>query len=326
MKPLSKSIFAFFLLFIGVFITSCASDFNQKQSYPKQLNQGFITMEDCDLYYEESGSGIPLIVVHGGPGLDQEYLKPQLLHLAANYRLIFYDQRGSGKSLKTPIDEKHIHIDQFVEDLEALRKSLGLEKFIIMGHSWGGLLAMQYASAHQDHLLGLILVNSVSADYKGQKAFMDEFEVRAKNIRNDLEPLFTYENFKELNAAQISNLYQKAFSIYFYDAKKVEELNLNCNVTSAQSGYKIRKEMMKTSYLNPSINLFPKLKTLDIPTFILHGKQDIVPAWTAEEIKEAIPHAEIVILDHCGHFSYIEKPSQFFTELNKFLSKFSSES
>ena len=79
--------------------------------------------------------------------------------------------------------------------------------------------------------------------------------------------------------------------------------------------------MSKTSWLHPSINLFPKLKTLTVPTFILHGKQDIVPVWTAEEIKAAIPHAEIVILDHCDHFPYIEQPFQFFSELNNFLYK-----
>ncbi len=320
MKILSKSILAALLLFTVMVAPSFAQD-----DHPlSQHRQGFVVIADGSLYYNEIGRGIPIIIVHGGPGvLDQGYLQPQLLQLAAEHRLIFYDQRGSGKSLNTKLDEKHINIDQFVEDLEVLRVSLGLEKFILMGHSWGGLLGMQYAIAHQDHLLGFVLLNTAPADEKGQKAFVDEFEKRTKNIQDDIKLLFAYENLKALNATQISALYRKLFSVYFYDPNKVKDLNLNFNVASAQSGVRVMEVMLKTSWLRPNINLFPQLKTLNVPTFILHGKQDIVPVWTAEEIKSAIPHAEIVILDHCDHFPFIEQPSQFFTELNKFLNKIS---
>lgn len=317
MKNLLRSTFT--LLFVGITFASFAKESDFPSDIPHQ--QGFVQVDEGRLYFNEVGLGVPIIVLHGGPGLDHGYLQPQLLQLAANHRLIFYDQRGSGKSVDTKLDEKHINLHQFVEDLETLRKSLCLEKFVLMGHSWGGFLAMQYAIDHQDHLMGLILLNTAPADYKGQKAFLDEFGVRTKNMNNDLKPLFAYEDFKKLDAAQISTLYRKLFSVYFYDPNKVEELTLNFNVASAMSGFKVNEEMTKTSGLHPGIDLFPHLKNLTVPTFILHGRQDIVPAWTAEEIKKAIPGAEIVILDHSDHFPYIEQPSQFFTELNKFLNK-----
>ncbi len=284
--------------------------------------QEFVKVNDGSLFYYRTGKGVPIIVLHGGPGLDQEYLKPQLLKLAKNHELIFYDQRGSGKSLETPMDEEHINLHQFVEDLELLRKSLGLNKFILMGHSWGGLLGMQYAIDYQDQLLGLILLNSAPADYKGQKAFADEFALRTKNIHQEIKPFFAYEDFKKLNSIQISNLYRKLFSVYFYDPEKVKELTLNFSVASAQSGVKVMEIMSKTSWLHPSINLFPKLKSVTVPTFILHGKQDIIPVWTAGEIKNAIPNAEMVILDQCDHFPYVEKEKQFFNQLNKFLENY----
>ncbi len=318
MKALSKSIFV--LLFVGIVFTGFAKE-HQRSNESQEQQQSFIKVREGCLYCSEIGQGVPIIVVHGGPGLDHGYLQPQLLQLSANHKLIFYDQRGSGKSLETPLDEEHINIHQFVEDLEDLRKSLGLNKFVLMGHSWGGLLAMQYAVDHQDHLIGLILLNSAPADYKGQKAFIDEFGARTKNIHNDIKPLFAYEDFKKLNAIQISDLYRKLFSVYVYNPEDVKDLSLNFSVASAQSGFKVMEEMSKTSWLHPNINLFPKLKTLMVPTFILHGTQDIVPAWTSEEIKNAIPNAEMVMLDHCDHFPYIEQPSQFFTELNNFLDK-----
>lgn len=307
MRTFLKSILTIFL--IGVPFVSFA------------WQQGFVQVDEGRLYYEEQGQGVPIIVLHGGPGLDQGYLKPQLLQLAANHRLIFYDQRGSGRSLDTKIDEKHINIHQFVEDLELLRKSLCLDQFVLMGHSWGGLLAMEYAMVHQDHLMGLILVSTAPADYKGSKAFMDGFEVQSKHLHNDLKPFFTYEDFEKLDAAQIETLYRKLFSVYFYNPNEVKDLTLNFGVESARKGFKVLEELTKTYYCQASTDLFPHLKSLTVPTFILHGKQDIIPVWAAEEIKEAISQSEIAVLDHCGHFPYIEQPSQFFTELNKFLLK-----
>lgn len=318
MKLLSQSIFA--LLLIGSGFTGFADEQTSKSSVAEQ-QLSCVKVRDSCLYYNEMGQGVPIVVVHGGPGLEHGYFLPQLSHLAANHRVIFYDQRGSGKSLDTPMDVDHINIHQFVEDLDALRASLGLNKFILIGHSWGGLLAMQYAVDHQDHLIGLILLNSAPADYKGQKAFIDEFGERTKSIQNDIKPLFSYDEFKKLNASQITELYRKLFSVYFYNPEDVKALSLNFTESSGQSGFKVMEEMTKTSWLQPHINLFPKLKTLMVPTLILHGKQDIVPVWTAQEIKEAIPHSELVVLDHSDHFSYIEQPVQFFTELNHFLDK-----
>lgn len=311
-----------FLLYFCLLVYSIDAHELISKSYVKEeVKEGFVSVKDGKLFYRTAGKGLPLIVLHGGPGLDQDYLLPQLYKLAENNLVIFYDQRGSGKSLKTELDEKHINIHQFVEDLEVLRTSFEFDKFILMGHSWGGLLAMQYAIDHPESIVGLILLNTAPADYKGQKAFIDEFGLRTKNIHDDIKPLFTYEGFKDLNAAQISDIYRKLFSIYFYNPEKAKELSLNFNIVSAQNGFRVMEEMSKTSWLQPNINLFPSLKTLQIPTFILHGKQDIVPAWTAKEIKDAIPQSEIILLDDCGHFPYIEQPLQFFKELNHFLQK-----
>jgi len=311
-----------FLLCFFLFVSSInAQEITTKSYVKEEIKEGFVSVKDGKIFYRAAGKGVPLIVLHGGPGLDHDYLLPQLYKLAENNLVVFYDQRGSGKSLETKLDEKHINIDQFVDDLEALRISLGFDKFILMGHSWGGLLAMEYAVDHQENLIGLILLNTAPADSKGQKAFVDEFGSRTKNIYNDIKPFFAYEDFKKLNAIQISDLYRKLFSAYFYNSEGVKDLSLNFSVASAQSGFKVMEEMSKTYWLQPNIDLFPKLKKLKVPTFILHGKQDIVPAWTAQEINDAIPQSEIVILDHCDHFPYIEQPSQFFAELNEFLHK-----
>lgn len=291
-------------------------------AYPNaDESEGVVKVRGGELYFKTFGKGEPLVVLHGGPGLSHDYFLPQLIKLAEKNLVIFYDQRGSGRSLNTKIDEEYINSDQFVEDLETLRQSLGLEKFILMGHSWGGMLAMQYATKYPDNLSGLILLNSSPANFKGQKAFIDEFAKRTKDILDDIKPLFAFEDFKKLNATQITEVYRQLFSVYCDDPEKSQKLNLNFNGASAQSGFKVMEEMSKTSWLHPSIDVIPKLKDIKVPTLILHGKQDIVPLWTAEDIKNAISDSDLVILDHCGHFPFIEQPTLFFETITLFLNK-----
>ena len=107
-----------------------------------------------------------------------------------------------------------------------------------------------------------------------------------------------------------------------FDPTLIDNLSLNFTVESAQSGFQVMGEMPKTVWIQPGTNLFPDLKTLNVPTFILHGKDDIVPDWTAEQIHAAVPNSEMVMLEECGHFPYIEKPSRFRNGL--FLGAFSS--
>jgi pimeloyl-ACP methyl ester carboxylesterase len=98
--------------------------------------------------------------------------------------VIFYDQRGSGRSLEARIDSKYISSDQFVKDLEKLRLELGLKKIALIGPSWGGFLSMSYAIKYSVNVSSLILVGSVPADYKGQKAFSVEFnKKKVSNIK-----------------------------------------------------------------------------------------------------------------------------------------------
>jgi len=311
---LKLKIFLFFIL-----TTLTLTSYTAPLHPLKGNSSGYVQVEQGKLFYQKFGSGTPIIVLHGGPGLDQSYLLPQMLDLAKDHEVIFYDQRGSGKSLETRIDPSYINITQFTKDLEELRKQLKLDKFILLGHSWGGLLAMNYSVTYPDHLAGLILLSTAPADFKGQQAFVTEFTKRTQPIKNEIGPLSNYQEFEKLNAFEISKLYRTLFSVYFYNPRKVEDLTLNMPEVSAKSGANVLEIMSKTSWLIPDTNLFPQLKKITVPTLIIHGKEDIVPLWTAEEIKKAIPHAQIASIEKCGHFPYIEKPDQMFSQIRYFL-------
>ncbi|PCJ24187.1 MAG: hypothetical protein COA94_07565 [Rickettsiales bacterium] len=316
MRVENKFNLSLIVILLSVLIVSCANQISNKNT---QSNQGYIQVQGGKIFYKSMGQGTPILVVHGGPGLDQTYLQPQLFEFAENHQLIFYDQRGSGKSLESTDNSSNINIEQFIADIEELRTKLGLKKIILMGHSWGGLLSMHYATKYSKNLHGLILLNTAPANHKGQKAFVDSFMERTANIKKDITPLFSYKEFEKQNANEIADLYRKVFSVYFYNQSDVKSLNLTFNVNSAKSGFKVNEKMSKTAWLETGINLLPQLKTLKVPTLILHGKQDVVPLWTAKEINSVIKGSKMITLENCGHFPYIEKPNEFKRAVNDFI-------
>lgn len=120
------------------------------------VQEGFVIANNSDVYYKTIGEGEPLLIIHGGPVLDHSYFLPHLEPLAKDCQLIFYDQRACGRS-SVAIDSASMNLDGFVEDIEYIRRSLNLEKINVLGHSWGGLIAMKYGIAHDDKLDRMIL-------------------------------------------------------------------------------------------------------------------------------------------------------------------------
>lgn len=273
-------------------------------------SSGYIPVKQGKLYYERSGSGQPILVLHGGPGsgLDQSYFKPQLLALATKHEIIFYDQRGSGKSLDTAMDRGVINLQQFTDDIESVRKSLGLDKVILLGHSWGSLLAMNYTITYPDRVTRLILIDSMPANLSGKFAALQALNQRIEPFEDEIAPLGNYDQLKKLTAEQIISLNRKLFSAYFYNPQDADKLTLDMTVESSLSGFKVSQMMTQDLYGD----LLPKLTTLNVPATIIHGEKDFVPLSTAQDIAKAIPNAKLVVIPKSGHFPFIENPDAFF--------------
>src|SRR5713101_9979878 len=122
--------------------------------YP--LQDGFVDANGVMIYYVALGQGEPLLIVHGGPGASHDYFLPYLLPLARHNKLIFIDERGSGRSQKLD-DASGYTVENMVEDVESVRQALGLGKISLLGHSYGGALAQAYALKYQRNLSHLIL-------------------------------------------------------------------------------------------------------------------------------------------------------------------------
>ena len=126
----------------------------------------------AQLYSRSIGSGRPIIVLHGGPDFDHHYLRPELDLLASSYRLVYYDQRGRGRSARG-VASDDVGIDSEVADLDAIRSHFGLSSVAVLGHSWGGMLAMEYGTRHPDRVSELILLNTAPASGRDASAFRE---------------------------------------------------------------------------------------------------------------------------------------------------------
>lgn len=277
----------------------------------------YVENEEAKLFCRSFGEGKPIIVLHGGPGLTQDYLLPGMTELAKNHQVIFYDQRGCGQS-EGVISSENITIPQYIRDLEAIRKETGHSTFILLGHSWGGFLAMQYAICHPDHLEKMILSNSMTATSEDLAMFLQEWFKRMTPILPKLNAIQDSQAFKEGDPQTVEEYYQTVFKPYCFNPESVDLLNLKLSRTAAVNGQLVKTLFNKELFEMP-YDITPALLKLNIPTLVIHGDYDPIPASTAENIHKNIPHSQFILLKDCGHFPYVETPKPYFKAINDFL-------
>lgn len=159
------------ILVILILLGSIVGGYSEVSSV--QIMEQAIDAENAKIFCRTIGKGNPVIVIHGGPGSGQDHLLPQFYALAKNNFLIFYDQRGAGKSTGE-INEDTMSVAMFVKDLEVLRKTFNYNKVSLLRHSWGSFVAMCYAIEHPERVEKLVLSNPCPASY-------DDFSLFEKN-------------------------------------------------------------------------------------------------------------------------------------------------
>ncbi len=261
------------------------------------------------LFQLRIGTGPPVVVLHGGPGASHDYLRPGFDLLARGRTLIYYDQRGGGQSPVppgTPVGWK-----EQVADLEALREAWGLERLVICGYSWGGLLAMLYATEHPDRVERLALVSPAPA----WKAAREEFE--ATFAARNLDPALQAERAELRHSglrerdpvAYQRRLFELSVVPYFVDPALVHRL------TAFRIVGRTQQEVWASL---GNYDLREQLAQLRMPSLVLHGREDVIPVWAAEEAARLL-RAEWHELSPCGHCPHVEQPAAFSEALDHFL-------
>jgi proline iminopeptidase len=270
-----------------------------------------IAVDGARIYHHILGSRGPhLIVVNGGPGFDHNYLhaSPVWHELAANRRIVFYDQRGNGRS---PADNKSaMDLAAQVQDLESLRASLGVDRIDLLGHSWGGYLAMAYAARHPKRIASLVIVDSAAPRWSDTLFLFDQVFPETTEAQRQTEAAQARGDQKAVDAS--IRLY---LSMLFYSPEKRDAFLANA------SQYHFNKQVNEAVGRDlATVDLNPELGKFAFATLVMTGRFDInVAPLTAYKIHQAVPGSTFVVFERSGHIPFYEEPKAFLRELNAFL-------
>ena len=267
------------------------------------------------LYVKRVGQGEPILVVHGGPMLEHGYLAGHLQPLSATHELIFFDQRLSGRSAgEVPVES--VRLATFVDDIEALRKHLGLGRVHVLGHSWGGLLAMRYAIRYGENLRSLILLDSMSASSKLAK---EENELLAARLTYQdklaAAALRAKPAFVRRESAAIREVLLQSFEVQFHDRSLIDRLQLYVPPDIAARSRQFGAMMVDLK----EYDFHAELRRIQVPTLVLYGASEPTARLTGAALHSHLPHSKFVEIEGAGHFPFIEQPAAFHREVAAFL-------
>ena len=262
------------------------------------------------LFERRVGDGPPTVVLHGGPGAHYDYLLPGFDRLAGGRTLLFYDQRGGGRS---PVDrDVAVGWREQVADLEALRQAWGIDRLSLAGYSWGGLLSLLYALEYPDRVASLALVSPAPV-WRGAR---DEYEGRlaAQNAAPALvEARLRVQagGLRELDPASYrQRMFEFSVAGYFHDPA------LARNLTPFRITGRTQQAVWDSL---GAFDLRARLPSLaGIPAVVVHGGDDPIPIATAE-VLAGLLQAPLHRIVACGHVPYVEAPDQFVAALDPFL-------
>ena len=283
---------------------------------PAPREEGTTTTTASPLYWASYGlANAPrLLVLHGGPGADHCYLLPQMLHLGENHDLLFYDQRGGGRSksdARVPVTwQTH------VEDLLRVIEEFSLDPLSIVGYSWGAMLALLYAIEQRKNPgrpapARMALINPAPLTLEYRRQFEAEFARRQlvpemQELRDELAA----SGLREKDPAAYR---QRAFELgvagYFSNPRSANDL------TPFRVVGRVQQSVWESL---GNFNLIRDMEGIRIPSIVISGRDDPIPTASSVEAAKALG-TKLVLLDECGHVPYVEQPAQLFAALDTFL-------
>lgn len=291
--------------------------------------EGFVDANGLMIYYKTLGKGEPLVILHGGPGASHDYFLPYLLPLARHNRLIFIDERGSGRSQKLE-DPSGYTIENMVEDVEAVRQALGLGKINLLGHSYGGALAQAYALKYQQNLAHLILGSTWSSTEGLNRIFVKMKENMSPELRDRLDKmeaagLFGHGKVYEQNrytAEYMIAAWGEGYFPYVYHNRP--DPNYDPITNGNMSWYLYRQmwgehgEFVVDGNLK-SVEYTNRLSAIKVPTLIAVGEHDECDPSLSQMMHDKIPGSKLAIMPNSGHMTFVDQPNLFIRTVDEFL-------
>ena len=276
-----------------------------------QLNVGATA-----LYVRVIGKGQPMIVLHGGPDFDHSYLLPDLDRLKDAFQLIYYDQRGRGRSADK-VKPEDVTLTSDLDDLDRVRQHFRLDSVALLGHSWGTVLALEYALRHPTRVSHLVLMNPAPASTADLTAFR---KVYLQKIGADMDrqrAIVKSPAYQAGDPEAVTARYRIHFKPALARPEDYERLMATMQAGFRSQGHEgivkaraVEDRLMLDTWQIPGYDLLPKLRSLRIPTLVIAGDKDFFPLEVAAHIANALPDAKLVTTKDCGHFAFLECPGE----------------
>jgi proline iminopeptidase len=289
--------------------------------------EGQIPVGKASLYLRDIGRGQAIIVLHGGPDFDHRYLAPDLDRWADGFHVIYYDQRGRGRSADG-VQPADVTLASELGDLDAVRRHFGLESPVVLGHSWGTVLALEYALGHPAHVSRLILMNPAPASAGDfallRTKYLEKLGAEAERQRK----IVASAAYQEGDPATVAARYRIHFKPALKEARDYETLMQRMEAAFISQGKEgivkaqaVEDRLMQETWTREDYDLLPRLRDLRIPTLVIYGDHDFIPGDIAQHIAGAMPQARLVTLKDCGHFTHLECPGEVRREVDRFLKR-----
>ena len=278
-----------------------------------------------------------LVILHGGPGFSAHMFYSWGPSLEKTLNVVYLDQRGSGESAHltvanvtapTPAEVKGYTVTNLLGDIEGVRQSLKVDRWYVLGHSWGGMLGLEYVTAHPDHVLGYIHMDGLVSVPQMQNSVLDsagkKFAGTDPKDDADLAQVMQLRALPPDSPIRLFGALGLAMGpagLYFAGDQKAGFAAAYAQIGAAIAPYHLAPAALMPAS-EPGAALIvsdhyltrddtPLLAKVTVPTLILNGKQDgVIPLSVAEAAHTAIKGSRLVELDHCGHFPFFEQPEK----------------
>ena len=265
------------------------------------------------IHLKTFGKGQPLLIINGGPGFSSEGFISLAKILSKSAKAIIYDQRGTGKSTIDGINSSTITMDLMVKDIETIRKYLEIEEWVVMGHSFGGMLASYYASKHPNRINGLILSSSGGIDLD----LFSNLDVNGRLTRLERDSMNYWQNQLSRGDTTYFARLQRARYLapaYVYDKSHVNTIAERLTQGNMRINGLVFQNMQKIGF-----DCVAELRTFPSPVLILQGKDDIINKRIAQKAHTVFKNSKLVLMEKCGHYGWLDQPEIYFPEIRDFL-------
>ena len=273
----------------------------------------YIPAGDNVIHLTTYGTGEPLLIINGGPGMSSEGFRGLAEILGKTHQAILYDQRGTGASTMKTISSETITMDAMLKDIECIRDFLEVENWTVFGHSFGGMLASYYASKFPENTKGLILSSSGGVDLELFSTLNITTRLSEKN-RDSL-------NYWNSRIARGDTTYKARLNrgkylapAYLYNKKYVPAVAERLTQGNMRINGLVHRNMQDINF-----DCKPALKGYKKPVLIIQGAHDIIPLEMGEKAHKLFSNSTLVVLDKSSHYGWLEQPELYFKSIQELL-------